>query len=152
MSRQNAKSFKDVDSSVDLLADPEFRSFMDKFAEHENAISHLPLSEQRKLDAEFILKQNKCHESVNRIVNLEILGTENNNIPIRIYVPNESNNLSVIMYFHGGGWVYGGIEEADAVCRRLANHLYSYIQSLVLPYKTIFTIIVLTIIFSQKML
>ena len=33
------------------------------------------------------------------------------------------------MYFHGGGWVFGGIEEADAVCRRFANHLGCIISS-----------------------
>lgn len=116
-------------SSLDLLADPSFKSFIDKFTEHVKAISHFPLSEQRKLDAQFILKENKCSEYINRIENLEILGVENNRIPLRIYIPNESENLPVMMYFHGGGWVFGSIEEADAICRRLANHLGCIITS-----------------------
>ncbi len=27
-----------------------------------------------------------------------------------------------MVYFHGGGWVFGGIEESDCVCRRLAHY------------------------------
>lgn len=108
--------------SIDLLADAEFKSFLDKFSEHFKSISHLSLDEQRRLDAEFIRQQNICDESIQHIQNIEIVGKENHKIPVRIYIPKDSRKLPVMMYFHGGGWVFGGIEEADAVCRRLANH------------------------------
>jgi acetyl esterase len=39
----------------------------------------------------------------------------------RIYLPDERENLSMIMYFHGGGYVKGGVQDADPFCRRLAN-------------------------------
>jgi acetyl esterase len=39
----------------------------------------------------------------------------------RVYVPDERENPSMVMYFHGGGYVKGGVEEADAFCRRLAK-------------------------------
>jgi len=118
-----------VDSCSDLLADPEFKQFIDKCTDHEKVISHLPLFEQRKLNAEFILKETHCDEKVFHIVNLEIPGVEHHKVPLRIYVPNESSNLPVLLYFHGGGWVFGGIDGSDAVCRRLANHLGCIIVS-----------------------
>ncbi|MGY1643667.1 alpha/beta hydrolase [Geodermatophilus sp. SYSU D00703] len=41
-------------------------------------------------------------------------------LPIRIYTPNGSPR-DVLVYFHGGGWVIGNIEIADAPCRALAD-------------------------------
>jgi acetyl esterase len=43
-------------------------------------------------------------------------------IPVRVYVPKVTNEtLPVVAYFHGGGWVFMGIETHDWICRRLAN-------------------------------
>ena len=42
-------------------------------------------------------------------------------VPTRIYHVNEGQPRDVIVYFHGGGWVLGGIETHDAICRRLAD-------------------------------
>jgi acetyl esterase len=39
----------------------------------------------------------------------------------RVYVPDERKNPSMVMYFHGGGYVKGGVQEANAFCRRLAK-------------------------------
>lgn len=39
----------------------------------------------------------------------------------RIYVPREQVPLSVVVYFHGGGWVGGGLDVVDEPCRALAN-------------------------------
>jgi acetyl esterase len=40
-------------------------------------------------------------------------------IPIRIYRPRRE--LGTLVFFHGGGFVTGGIDEADIECRRLAH-------------------------------
>jgi acetyl esterase len=42
-------------------------------------------------------------------------------IPIRVYDPNQKNAASALIYFHGGGWVLGGLDSHDHVCRALAN-------------------------------
>ena len=39
---------------------------------------------------------------------------------IRIYRPKDSLRAAIV-YFHGGGWVVGSLESADASCRILAN-------------------------------
>lgn len=41
-------------------------------------------------------------------------------LPIRIYTPHGSPQ-GLLVYFHGGGWVIGNIEIADAPCRALAE-------------------------------
>lgn len=109
-------------SSPNLLEDPDYKLFMDRFSKHLKQISSLSLLEQRKLNKEFSLKNNICHENIHHIENIEITGFDNNKIPIRIYIPNTSKNLPLIVYFHGGGWVFGSVDQADATCRRLANY------------------------------
>ena len=42
-------------------------------------------------------------------------------IPIRIYKPVPSGTLPALIYFHGGGWVLGGLDSHDRECRALAN-------------------------------
>ncbi|MQA83338.1 MAG: alpha/beta hydrolase fold domain-containing protein [Streptosporangiales bacterium] len=43
-------------------------------------------------------------------------------IAVRVYVPVEAAEaLPGCVYFHGGGWVIGGLDEADRTCRNLAK-------------------------------
>lgn len=40
-------------------------------------------------------------------------------IPVRIYTPEGEGPFPVILYYHGGGWVFGSPEYADGGCRYL---------------------------------
>jgi acetyl esterase len=45
-------------------------------------------------------------------------------IPIRSYRPIDSRKdeaLPVLVFFHGGGWVFGGLDSHDPLCRELCN-------------------------------
>ena len=45
-------------------------------------------------------------------------------IAVRIYRPRGSNaqaQLPALVYFHGGGWVFGNLDSHDPLCRTLAN-------------------------------
>jgi len=42
-------------------------------------------------------------------------------IPARVYAPDGPEPCPVMLYFHGGGYVKGGIAESDAFCRNLAH-------------------------------
>ena len=42
-------------------------------------------------------------------------------IPARVYVPQFRGGRPVLLYFHGGGYVKGGIDESDVFCRNLAR-------------------------------
>src|SRR5579863_1334788 len=39
----------------------------------------------------------------------------------RVYVPHGTGPFPFIVYFHGGGWVGGGLPIVDEPCRALAN-------------------------------
>lgn len=44
-------------------------------------------------------------------------------IRLRIYAPREGpDRLPAIVYYHGGGFVIGGLDSHDALCRLLASH------------------------------
>jgi acetyl esterase len=45
-------------------------------------------------------------------------------IPIRIYHPKlGEGRLPIVLYLHGGGFVSGGVDTHDPICRQLANHV-----------------------------
>jgi len=42
-------------------------------------------------------------------------------VPARFYRPNEGDELGLLVFFHGGGWVLGNLDSHDNLCRILAN-------------------------------
>jgi acetyl esterase len=56
--------------------------------------------------------------SVQRVTDIVIDGA-GQPIPARVYAPAQSQ--AEIVWFHGGGWVLGGLDSHDAMCRMLAN-------------------------------
>lgn len=43
------------------------------------------------------------------------------NIDLRIYRPDDRENLPALMWFHGGGWVFGDLESGELACREIAS-------------------------------
>ncbi|HEX7794974.1 MAG TPA: alpha/beta hydrolase [Vicinamibacterales bacterium] len=58
--------------------------------------------------------------SLSRIEDRLVPGPDRD-IPLRVYGPERNEPLPVMLYFHGGGYVKGGIEDSDVFCRRLAR-------------------------------
>lgn len=54
---------------------------------------------------------------LNRVEDRTIAG----HVPVRVYWPTDEDNLPVVIYFHGGGWVLGNLDTHDSLCRRLAG-------------------------------
>ncbi|MED1470775.1 alpha/beta hydrolase [Bacillus salipaludis] len=59
-------------------------------------------------------------EAVHNVYDRTIPGPESD-IPIRIYTPEGDGPFPIVVYFHGGGFVYGGLESHDAVCRSIVK-------------------------------
>lgn len=53
----------------------------------------------------------------------EIRDVSAGGVPSRLYRPNANSDLGLLVYYHGGGWVIGGLDSHDAVCRSLANRM-----------------------------
>ncbi len=41
-------------------------------------------------------------------------------VPARLYLPDSTDNAATLVYLHGGGWVLGGLDTHDGLCRLLA--------------------------------
>jgi acetyl esterase len=50
-------------------------------------------------------------------------------VPVRVYRPSPDDNLPVVVYFHGGGWTIGSVDDYDIVTRALANAAQAIIVS-----------------------
>lgn len=59
---------------------------------------------------------------IHRVENRAIPGP-GGEIPVRIYRPSDQDRLPALMWFHGGGWVLGTLDFAEATCRTLANRV-----------------------------
>jgi acetyl esterase len=56
-----------------------------------------------------------------RVENLQLAGGDGEACAARLYAPvAQGINLPVMLYFHGGGFVVGGLETHDSLCRQLA--------------------------------
>lgn len=63
------------------------------------------------------------------IENKQITVRDGQQINIRLYLPEHAEKLPVIIYYHGGGWVFGDLESADAGCRILADKAHAIVVS-----------------------
>ncbi len=55
-------------------------------------------------------------EDVSAVQDLDIEG-----VPCRVYTPEGTGPFAMLVWFHGGGWVIGSMEETDATARVLCN-------------------------------
>ncbi len=97
--------------------------FTKKYAENQ----HLPSVEQYEQLRETVDLIQKSQEDDNMfdcaIIDKNLpIGFENN-LPVRIIKPKDSDNkvLPVILYFHGGGFVYGSKESYNRFIRTIVN-------------------------------
>ena len=58
----------------------------------------------------------KSDEHVHEMREVNALG-----VRCRLYKPHEGNDMGLLVFLHGGGWVIGSLESHDGVCRSLAN-------------------------------
>jgi acetyl esterase/lipase len=56
-----------------------------------------------------------------------VIPVRDGTIPARVYAPQRSH--ATVVWFHGGGWVIGGLDTHDAMCRTLAHAAQSTIVS-----------------------
>ncbi|GCD09982.1 alpha/beta hydrolase [Clostridium tagluense] len=66
--------------------------------------------------------------SFSNIKNMDIK-TDINQVPVRIYTPDNGDNFPLIIYSHGGSFISGNIDEYDNICRKLSKNSKAIVVS-----------------------
>jgi acetyl esterase len=104
-----------------MAVDPQVQGLLEMFkAQGMPDFPDLGVEGARQAIAAFIQLQGPPAE-VAEVRDLSAPGPDGNSIPMRSYRPAIDGDLPVLVYFHGGGFVIGTLEVADAPCRQLAN-------------------------------
>lgn len=101
--------------------DPQMREIYERRAKQNvPPLYTLSLDEARAADLAAIREGAGTPEFVHEVVDERIAGPASE-LPVRIYKPDATGPLPVLLYFFGGGWTLGSVETGDAICRSLTN-------------------------------
>lgn len=67
--------------------------------------------------------------SLATIHNTTFKARDDQDTAVRIYTPKGQGPFPIIIYYHGGGWVFGDLNYADAGCQLLAQETHSIVVS-----------------------
>ena len=98
---------------------PQCKAFLDQIA----ASGGRPLHELTPVEARANAMPPELggpEQPVHQVVNRKVPG-DGGLIPVRVYRPSAASPLPALIYFHGGGFVLGGLDMVDRTCRAMAN-------------------------------
>ncbi len=125
-----AKQQKPLPAQIEVPSlDPETAAFLKGFAMRFNAVKDLPVAKQREIMEKMPPIKISDIEPVAKVED-KVVDGRNGPIKMRVYSPKTEGSLPIIAYYHGGGWIYGGIEQSDKFCRRLANSTGAIVASI----------------------
>ncbi|MEZ4886256.1 MAG: alpha/beta hydrolase [Chitinophagales bacterium] len=88
-------------------------------------VYEMPAATARKVSREAFESAKKIIEyppiDLFAVKNQTVKARDGFDIPIRIYQPIDADNLPLIVFYHGGGFVLRDIDSHDGACRRLAR-------------------------------
>lgn len=100
--------------------DPQAKVLID-LIEGSGGFELTPDSDPQQLRALYAALSVPVEIAVAHVEDRTIPGPAGAEIPVRIYRPDGHAHQPVIVYYHGGGWVIGGLNTHDGTCRALAD-------------------------------
>ncbi len=100
---------------------PQVRLLLDGMAQAGGPpLNELSPAEARALFKDLVALDQP--EEVTRVDDRVVPGADND-VPVRVYTPADAVGVEapLLVWFHGGGWVIGDLDTADATARALAN-------------------------------
>ena len=100
---------------------PKLRNLIDaKLAARQAPQWELPIAEVRRgFRALWTPAMTGVALPVNRVADVTIPGLSAP-LPARLYAPERDRAYPILIYLHGGGYVKGGLDESEVLCRNLA--------------------------------
>ena len=97
--------------------DPQAQAVMDAVAALGFPANHTVSPEEARANGR--ARPRAVGPAVARVEDRTIPGPDNTGLPVRIYTPEGAGPFPVLVWFHGGGWVVGDLDSADATSRNL---------------------------------
>lgn len=106
-------------------------TLISRIGERMKELEHPDLSVLSPEQSRYYYEEARAYFTSIDVDELTVYQTEigEHNIPIKIYTPQHSTSLPIVMYCHGGGWVFGSIESSDNFCRYMCQSLGCMIVS-----------------------
>lgn len=96
--------------------DPQAQAVLDQIASLGLPPNHTVSPAQARINA--ASRPRTPGPEVTKVEDRNIPGPDGD-VPVRIYTPEGTGPLPVLVWFHGGGWVIGDLESADGTARHL---------------------------------
>ncbi|WP_333648543.1 alpha/beta hydrolase [Candidatus Binatus sp.] len=101
--------------------DPQMKIILDAFNAAGPMFLRAETAEQARAKLRALIEANLTPPpAIYRVEDRHIPGADGQ-IAARVYTPEGSPPMGVLVYFHGGGWMLGDLESHDYLCRALAN-------------------------------
>lgn len=112
------------------MLDPDIAVFAaDQDKTFDQEFSARPIAEQRALYDAFWRRYDAPRPAGIAARDFTIAGRDGE-IPVRLYLPSGMNGaLPIIVYCHGGSWMFGGLDSHDLPAARLAQHAEAAVLS-----------------------
>lgn len=101
------------------VLDPAVCKLLRQLRASQVCVTKFPVKLLRLFGRRVLIPDPAGFDSVDKRQDVKI-ATASGRIPVRIYVPEGTGPFPVMVYFHGGGWVLGSIQESERVCRAIA--------------------------------
>ncbi|MBS0622603.1 MAG: alpha/beta hydrolase [Verrucomicrobia bacterium] len=99
---------------------PSFVKFLAKLSSAPSRPTDFSVAERRKLALERSYVPEEQQEKVGRIYKRAI-STLHGTVPLTLFVPEGEGPFPILLYFHGGGFVFGSTQSSAPFCRKLAR-------------------------------
>lgn len=99
-----------------MAIDPIAQAWLDAQVAAGLPVTHLSTPEVVRASR----KPGPAGPDVHRVEDMDVAGPDGP-VPVRLYWPSEAPDLPILVWYHGGGWVLGTLDLADATARRLCS-------------------------------
>jgi acetyl esterase len=115
------------------MIDLEINKLLKSVREEMIRLGHPPLESTTPKHMRYYDKKARKFFSQPSFEGLEItnihISSNGYDLPVRIYKPVTDKNLPLLVYFHGGGWVFSDLDSSDYVCSYISRNANCIVMS-----------------------
>jgi acetyl esterase len=101
--------------------DPQFKKYLKEVKLNQKTVFSVPDIEKSRIMAdEITTSEISKPEKVFDLKDIVIRGYKND-ITLRLYKPERKPPLPILLFFHGGGWVFGNLKNYESFCTQIVN-------------------------------